>query len=179
MTSINLKKLRARDEQVLSELFKELMPTLRKAVRGFHADIDPDEVVAEALAQLIRDTDRLADLINSGNLETYCLRITRNIALHQIRRTMVQKRVAVELPLKVELEADEEYGNEELLQLKKALGNLASTDRALIEMFYVQGKSTAEVAQSLGVSSGAVRVKLHRTLARLRNNMKLEGGAVK
>lgn len=183
MTLINSEKLRARDEQALSELFKELIPTLRRTAGRYHAAIDPDEVVAEVLARLMRDTDRLADLANSGNLKAYCLHLTRNIALHHIRREVVQKRAAMELPLAgltVEPEADEEYRKAELLQeLKKALDRLSSTDRSLIEMCYLQEKPLDEVAQSLGVSKNALRVKLHRARLHLMNNLKLEGGTVR
>lgn len=49
------------------------------------------------------------------------------------------------------------------------LACLDRCDRTLLEMKYVQGLKATEIAQSTGWSAGRVRVRLHRTLKKLRN----------
>lgn len=179
MTSVNVEKLRARDEQALGELFNELMPTLRRVARRFHAGIDPDEVVAEVVVQLLRDTDRLADLAASGKLLSYCVRLTTNVAIHHVRRTRRAQTAAVGFDeLSAEPRAGETYSNVDLRGLEKkleaAISRLGSHERSLIEMLYFQGQSLDVVAQHFGVSPTAVRVKLHRARQNLRRLMSAE-----
>jgi RNA polymerase sigma-70 factor, ECF subfamily len=175
MTSINVEKVRARDEQALGELFNELMPELRRVARRFHADLDPDEVVADVVVQLLRNTDHLADLAASGKLRSYCAHLTRNVALHQAQKARRAQRAAVDFDELVGLAAGEEYSHGELEELQKqfrtAITSLGSSERALIEMLYVQEKSLDEIAQDLAISRPAVRIKLHRALQHLRRLM--------
>ena len=54
------------------------------------------------------------------------------------------------------------------LMVADALSGLASTDRAVLVMRYLEDRSVSEVAGQLGVSEGAVRNRSMRALDRLR-----------
>jgi len=51
--------------------------------------------------------------------------------------------------------------------VRSALHRLEPGDRHLLELFYTEALSTAEVARRLQVNTGAIRVRKHRALLRL------------
>lgn len=53
--------------------------------------------------------------------------------------------------------------------IAKALKDLPETQRAIVVYRYIQDKSTAEVAEILGLSEGNVRTQLSRALAKMRS----------
>lgn len=62
--------------------------------------------------------------------------------------------------------------------LQAALNELPSAHRECLVLFYLEGRSTAEAARSLGISENAFRVRLHRARAVLRDALehRLETG---
>ncbi len=55
-------------------------------------------------------------------------------------------------------------------ELTRALDSLAARQRAVVAAIAVEGHSIADVANSLGISQGAVRVALHRGLTAIAAN---------
>jgi RNA polymerase sigma-70 factor (ECF subfamily) len=60
------------------------------------------------------------------------------------------------------------FGAEARDALERALGELTPVQRAIFELREVEGRSSDEVAQILGLPPGTVRVYLHRARLRLR-----------
>jgi RNA polymerase sigma-70 factor (ECF subfamily) len=60
------------------------------------------------------------------------------------------------------------------LDLSKALVQLKPQDRALLVLHYHDGLTVEEAARSLGLSPGAARSRLHRSLGRLRSELESE-----
>ena len=54
-------------------------------------------------------------------------------------------------------------------RVQAAMEQLAERDREILVMRHLEEMSAAEIAAILGISDGAVRVRLLRALARLRN----------
>lgn len=54
------------------------------------------------------------------------------------------------------------------IDLIRALGELGAVDRAVLVLRFLEDQSVEHVAGTLGLSPGAVRVRTHRALARLR-----------
>jgi RNA polymerase sigma-70 factor (sigma-E family) len=57
------------------------------------------------------------------------------------------------------------------VDLIRALATLPSTDRAVLVLRYWEDRSVEETARALGMSSGAVRTRSGRALARLRDRL--------
>jgi bifunctional DNase/RNase len=55
--------------------------------------------------------------------------------------------------------------------VRESIALLPSSEREVVALHYVDGLSCEEVGALLGVSPGAVRVRLHRARARLRNEL--------
>jgi hypothetical protein len=55
--------------------------------------------------------------------------------------------------------------------LREALAGLPENQRECLVLFYFEGKSAAEAAEALGISEAALRVRLHRARAALREKL--------
>lgn len=60
---------------------------------------------------------------------------------------------------------------EVIVDLKRALGCEEKDDRLIFRLFYEQGYATHEIAQQVGMSPGAVRIRLCRVRRRIREQM--------
>jgi RNA polymerase sigma-70 factor (ECF subfamily) len=58
-----------------------------------------------------------------------------------------------------------------LLDLANALAGLDPRDRAIIGLRYIAGLDSAEIGRAIGMSASGVRVRLHRLLGRLREEL--------
>jgi len=65
--------------------------------------------------------------------------------------------------------------------LRQTLADLPDAHRECLVLFYIEGKSGAEAAAALGISEAALRVRLHRARAAMRERLedKLEGSLCK
>ena len=54
------------------------------------------------------------------------------------------------------------------LRVRSAVAALPPRDREVVVLYYLEGRPVAETAEALGVSPGAVEVRLHRARQRLR-----------
>lgn len=66
-------------------------------------------------------------------------------------------------------------GREQVILLGRCLRQLGRCDRRVILWHRVMGRSSVEIAAELGCTSGAVRTRLHRALARLTGLMQGAG----
>jgi RNA polymerase sigma factor (sigma-70 family) len=57
--------------------------------------------------------------------------------------------------------------------LRRAVADLPQGQRDAVRLFYLEGRTSEEVAEALGTSSGAVKVRLHKARAALRHRFRL------
>jgi RNA polymerase sigma-70 factor (ECF subfamily) len=168
---------------------------LRRAVarhldRRLAARVDPSDVVQEVLAEADR---RLDDYAVRRPLPYYPwlrqLADERLAALYRrhvrARKRSVEREEAIPVPLSHESAAalaerlvdhgsrpGSRIAREELrLRVKAALDRLSEADRVVLVLRHLEQRPTAEVAALLGVSVGALRVRVVRALARLREQL--------
>jgi RNA polymerase sigma-70 factor (ECF subfamily) len=171
--TLDADKLRDRDEETLARLFDHLLPLLRQSatLRGA-TDLDADDIVSEVLLNLLKDPDRLAEVATRGHLTAYCLAYARNAIVH--RNWHARKRAhydaGIDDPPIHQLPTPEDSASiQEAYQLvAEALGALDETSRDLVMMRYVEGLTTREIAEVLGITATTARVRLHRIMQQLR-----------
>ncbi len=155
--------------------------------RRLAARVDPSDVVQEALADAARG---LADYLRERPLPLYpwlrqfaWQRLLQHHRHHiRAQRRSVDREVPWDLALpdrSADALADRLMANgtspsrrmirDELRQrVQAAMDQLATRDREILVMRHLEEMSAAEIAAILGVSEGAVRVRLLRALTRLR-----------
>jgi len=131
---------------------------------------DAEDITADVFEKVQR---KLADFDPSkASVSTWIFTITRNTVIDHYRRS----RPAEELDenLSDDRELDENLLNTETLsELAGALRALPEEMRDLIVLRYYDGKPLTEVAEIMGLSYGAVKLRHQSALAKLRNAMRL------
>jgi RNA polymerase sigma-70 factor (ECF subfamily) len=134
----------------------------------------PDDIVQSTLLALVRNFR--AGRFHGDELRPYVRRITKNLCISSYRRA---RRYGRELRLSDDpAGADDEHAPVQLVApeldaesrtlLNEIMQSLDESCRHLVALAYIEGLSRQEIAQELGISAGAARVRLHRCIAQAR-----------
>lgn len=142
-------------------VFAALYPGLRRwaAVTG-PAEVDPDDLVQEAVARTLR-THSLSELENPG---AYLRRTIVNLAANH-RRGLARFRGAV---TRLARASDDEARPPEYASDLADLMHLAPQSRALLWLVEVEGHTYAAAAEVLGITETAARTRAARARSQLR-----------
>lgn len=131
---------------------------------------DAEELTGETFLRVVRHAARFDACLASPR--TWILRIARNVMRDQWR--MVRRRRMLPVDSLRDLEFDAPSPEERLIReeeaglVLRALGALPDADRELLSLKYTSGLEHREIARLLGIREAAVRTRLWRALARLR-----------
>lgn len=171
----------AGDAAAFDRLVKKYQGYLyRLMLRACHHPQDAEEVASEAF---VRAYERLRQFEGRSSFVTWLGRIATNLCF--------RRREKAELPsVSLEARAREEEGRpgdvlpaegptpeqealrEELRQmLRTAVAELPEPDRSVIRLRDIEEYSAAETAAETGLTVSAVKARLHRTRARLRERL--------
>lgn len=125
-----------------------------------------DEHVAEDVAQeaFLRAYRSLDGLREPGRVKTWLYALTRNAAIDWLRANR-RKASSLDSIEEADMEAPtapEPAGGDRLEKLKKVLESMRADYRELILLRYFDGLSYQEIAETLGMTVGAVGEKLSR-----------------
>ncbi|MBA3653536.1 MAG: RNA polymerase sigma factor [Actinobacteria bacterium] len=147
-----------------SELFEELYPGLRRfAAAVGPREVDPDDLVQEAVARTLR-SHTLSELDNAS---AYLRRTIANLASNQ-RRGFARLRAAVNRAERPDESRSPEYDSD-LADLMR----VPAEGRAVLYLVEVEDRPYAEVAELLGITEEAARARASRARRQLR--IDLEG----
>ncbi|MBE6575490.1 MAG: RNA polymerase sigma factor [Ruminococcaceae bacterium] len=113
-----------------------------------------------------------------ASLSAYLGRIVRNLAINAAEKKRAARRGGEVLPLLAELEEclpPVEEGREIGEVLDRFLGELSAENRRIFLRRYWYCDSTAAIAARFSMKEGAVKVRLHRMRAQLREKLEQEG----
>ena len=103
-----------------------------------------------------------------GSFQAYLFAIARNIII-DYRRKKKDVLLKEYQDIGEEDDLDERIDKKrENQKLKEAIAKLAETDRQIVVLRYFEEMTTYEVAKAVGMREGALRVRLHRTLKKLK-----------
>ena len=158
------------DKQQFEQLFKDSYPHMyRMAFSLVENAEDAKDAVHQVFVQMWRGKPEIA----TESIRGYLLAATRNQCLHILRDRQLQRRLKEELQKETAWQKDEE--REELLkQLQQVIDdNLTEQDRRVLQLHYEEEMTYAETASVLGISSSAVNKHITRSLARIRETLKI------
>lgn len=104
-----------------------------------------------------------------GSFQAYLFKIARNSIIDLSRK---KKEVALDQALEVEAEERVEEGvdrQEKINQVRGVLSSLKEEERHLISLRFFEELSFTEISQVLEIKEGALRVKTHRVLKKLKD----------
>jgi len=167
-----LTRAQAGDARALTELLEQQRtPVVRFALRVCVSPEDAQDAAQETLLSLSR---YLGALRGAARLSTWLFTVTRNHCLRLARRAL---RHAAQLETAEGIAADaltveDLLANEQLrLRVSALLSGLEPAHREVLLRRDVLGESAPEVARALALSIPAVKSRLHRARAQLRNSL--------
>jgi RNA polymerase sigma-70 factor (ECF subfamily) len=127
---------------------------------------DADDIVQEAFLRLFQ-----ADMAPSDDeaLRRYVFRIAGNLVADRWRRNVRDKRHAQQAT------AEGSVPQPQDMDVARIFSELTPRERALLWLAYVEGDTHADIAESLRLARGSVKVLLSRARARLRNLLSARG----
>ena len=133
--------------------------------RVTHDAADADDIVQEAFLRLFQADVPAAD---DEGLRRYVFRIAGNLIADRWRTRGRDERHAPQRPARGPAEPRD-------IDVVRLFSELKPRDRALLWLAYVEGDTHADIASSLRLQRGSVKVLLSRARARLRDRLKARG----
>jgi RNA polymerase sigma-70 factor (ECF subfamily) len=183
--AIDNEALRRGDEDAVVQLFEENRPRLLAlAGRMTSSMADAEDVVQEAFVSTLRHHAQFA---GASRPSTWLYRVAVNAALMHLR---TRRRKGAEsfdaLPdeqqerLLARATDDEQAPENNAVRasvkaaVDDALSTLKPVDRRIVRLRLCEGMTTEEVSEALGLSSTAVKTRLHRARATLRAHIEAD-----
>lgn len=157
-----------------TEAFGLLVERYSAAVYGLSLRIVGDPERAEEVAQeaFVRAYEHLGEFRGASAPATWLYRIACNCALSECRRAKRRFRpLEAARGIATDTVPEGPCDEEELCRMRRALERLSPPDRALVALFYEEGRPVDEIAGILGLTSGNIKVRLHRIRERIRQDM--------
>lgn len=160
------------DSDALEDLIAgSYRPAYALALRLLGDPDDAAEATQEAYIRMVRSLRRFRE---DGAFRTWLFKIVSNVCLTEMRR-----RSRREVPVAIEAVEDrdpldvEEVATGRVLrrELEGLVAELPETYRAVVVLRDIYGLSGEDTAEVLGISPGAVKVRLHRARKRLRGQV--------
>ena len=167
-------------KQRFERLFKDSYPQMYRMAFSMVEDADDAK---DAVSQVFTQMWKGRPNVSEENLSGYLLAATRNQCLHILRQRQLQQQMEEELRQTAEerlrvgasagMSSNQE--REELLcELQQVINdNLTEQDRRVLQLHYEEEMTYQETATVLGISPSAVNKHITRSLAKIRETLKI------
>ncbi len=171
--------LKRGDPEACACMIKQYAPRVYAiAIRMLNDPDDAEEVLQETFISACKNIQKFEE---RSALGTWLHRIATNAALMHLRKRK-HREVSLDEPIEIQggedvyrevqdwtFSPDDHAMNSEIRDiLEKAIAELPETLRTVFILREIEGYSTEETAQILGISVSAAKVRLHRARLRLR-----------
>jgi len=161
--------------------FEALVRSVQRSVYGLCLRLLRTEAEAAEVAQetFLRAYQHLGRYDESKPFDLWVLAIARNLCLDLLRRrarvhTQDVDELHEALPSGERSQEEGAIAAQEQRSLEAALATLGPDDREVLALYYVQRRTTKEIAQVMGVAPGTIMARLFRAREKLRRQMKTE-----
>lgn len=157
------------DEAGLVGQFRERLRLF--ALRRLRDSAAAEDVAQETLRRVL-EACRAGRLENPSALPAFVFQTAIHICLQHFRSSSREGRALLRLGSEDAQNLDSHplatlIGDERCAAVREALKQLSSEDRDLLRMMYYEDMDSGALAQQLGITAGALRVRKHRVLGRL------------
>ena len=157
-------------KQWFERLFKDSYPLMYRLAFSMveNAD-DAKDAVNQVFTQMWKGKPQVSD----DSVRGYLLAATRNQCLHILRQRQLRRQMEEELQ-NDEYERQDEEREELLRQLQQVIdSHLTEQDKRVLQLHYDEEMTYAETATTLGISTAAVNKHITRSLAKIRQTLKI------
>ena len=167
-------------KQRFERLFKDSYPQMYRMAFSMVEDADDAK---DAVSQVFTQMWKGRPNVSEESLSGYLLAATRNQCLHILRQRQLQQQMEEELRqtaeerLRVGASAGMSSNQERvelLCELQQVINdNLTEQDRRVLQLHYEEEMTYQETATVLGISPSAVNKHITRSLAKIRETLKI------
>ena len=157
-------------KQWFERLFKDSYPLMYRLAFSMveNAD-DAKDAVNQVFTQMWKGKPQVSD----DSVRGYLLAATRNQCLHILRQRQLRQQMEEALE-RDEYERQDEEREELLRQLQQVIdSHLTEQDKRVLQLHYDEEMTYAETATTLGISTAAVNKHITRSLAKIRQTLKI------
>jgi RNA polymerase sigma-70 factor (ECF subfamily) len=161
--------------------FEALVRSVQRPIYGLCLRLLRTEAEAAEVAQetFLRAYQHLGRYDESKPFDLWVLAIARNLCLDLLRRrsrvhTQDVDEMHETLPSGEKSQEESAIAAQEHKSLEMAMATLGPDDREVLALYYVQKRTTKEIAQVMGVAPGTIMARLFRAREKLRRQMKTE-----
>lgn len=161
------------NEVALSYFYREFLPALSLYANKWVADFSAAEEVASGAFLKAWKMHEKLDSYNA--IRAYLYKIVYRDAMHYLRQQKSRSRLeeAAAVPdVTFNSPYDHVIRTETYRLIHSALQELSPGSQRVIKMYYLEGKSSVEIAEELNVTPGTVRNQKKQGLAALREKIK-------
>lgn len=158
--------------------FASLVRSVQRPVYGLSLRLLANEAEASEVAQeaFLRAFQNLHKYDVERPFDLWVMAIARNLCLDLLRRRSRVKTDDLEdlketLPSGAATAEDDAIARQERLSLELAMATLSADDREVLALYYVQKRTTKEIALVMGVAPGTIMARLFRAREKLRQKM--------
>lgn len=158
-----------------SSAFELLVRSVQRPVYGLCLRLLRTEAEAAEVAQetFLRAYQNLGKYDEARPFDLWVLAIARNLCLDLLRRRAKHSPDPIEdfketLPSGEDTAEAQAIQQQERLTLEAAVATLPPDDREVLALYYVQKRTTKEIAQVMGVAPGTIMARLFRAREKLR-----------
>jgi RNA polymerase sigma-70 factor, ECF subfamily len=169
-----VRRARRGDSSAFAALVRGLQrPVYGLCLRLLRSDAEATEVAQETFLRAYQHLERFDD---ARPFDLWVLTIARNLCLDILRRRQKVQMEDVE-PHALTLASHEANSEEQAIDrqqrrsLEDAMGTLSDDDREVLALYYVQKRTTKEIAVIMGVAPGTIMARLFRAREKLRTRM--------
>lgn len=160
-------------ELFLSQVVPVRQKLYRFAFRLLGNEEDAKDIIQDALLKVWHQQERMAEL---QNLEAWCMRITRNLALDKIKsrkyRTSEDLERADHVPVAYNQDPHAAAEKQDVMRKVHAIIHaLPEKYRTIIQLRDMDGYSYQEIADILEVEMSEVKINLHRARKAVREKL--------
>ena len=137
----------------------------------------PRQEDAEELTQdvFVRAFNRLDTFVGRSSFSTWICRIAHNAAVSWLSRKRIKYLNIEDKPYLTDTEVDETLDDESRIDdLRQAIVQLKPDEQTLLQLYYYDNRSLADIAYILDVEAGTIATRLHRIRRKLYLMMKHE-----
>ena len=157
-------------KQRFERLFKDSYPLMyRMAFSMVENADDAKDAVNQVFTQMWKGKPKVSD----DSVRGYLLAATRNQCLHILRQRQLRREMEEQLQ-RDEAERQDEEREELMRELQRIIDdNLTEQDKRVLQLHYDEEMTYAETATTLGISTAAVNKHITRSLAKIRQTLKI------
>ncbi|NSL86559.1 RNA polymerase sigma factor [Chitinophaga solisilvae] len=157
----------------LSQVVPVRQKLYRFAFRLLGNEEDAQDITQDALMKVWSMKEKMMEL---QNMEAWCMRVTRNLALDKIKSR--KYRIADDLDRAGDVPAAQQHSphllaekNDVMQKVRKAVHELPEKYRTILQLRDMDGFSYQEIADILDIDLNDVKVNLHRARKAVREKL--------